>query len=399
MHLAPFLYGYCLKLGQFPYLPEGPSAITPFILGVICLIASDHLPRFTHFNLNLRAEITSLMISSPAESWQNFQESHQARLDAQAGQAEKTMQDTDEDALDPELGIGPEEIVAACVLATSLSDRRESLWMAQSAFKWARGWIKVFGSASGNMRTDLDRCSKVRRGIRLPRALGSSQRNGRQRRPTRRECGFCVMWVHFCLVLSSCHELIICQIVEGLEILQIGGPPPPRLEPSHWCHILVPRSIEPSPRTDISPHDILLTFQARLITMLRDWNHRRCEIGVSRAEYAVQAREHRRLASNTNGFLEWWREQLDAYQIDRLWTAQIGLFWLFAKVLVNEACASHLLSPSDMQMRTAAIGTMSDSAVKIFEMCAEWDPSSDIFSLPPSCFWVSQRFLSGHYHS
>lgn len=48
-----------------------------------------------------------------------------------------------DDPLDAEFGLGPEEIVAACVLATYMVDRREGALIARFAFRWARGWIRV----------------------------------------------------------------------------------------------------------------------------------------------------------------------------------------------------------------------------------------------------------------
>ena len=129
-HLSPSLFGYHLEFGHFPYLPDGPRTMTPFILAVLSLVSSERLSPFVNLHGPLRNEVTSLLLTSPAGSWQDLSTA-------------KTL-DGGEDALDPELGIGPEEIVAACILATFWSDSPgDGVVIASHAFRWARGWIKV----------------------------------------------------------------------------------------------------------------------------------------------------------------------------------------------------------------------------------------------------------------
>lgn len=105
--------------------------MTPFILGVECLLASERVPHLSTYHSILADEVKELLMKSPAESWQSLQDA---------------AQDTDsqgDDRLDPELGIGPEEIVAACVLSIWMSERPEASTIATSAFNWARGWINI----------------------------------------------------------------------------------------------------------------------------------------------------------------------------------------------------------------------------------------------------------------
>jgi hypothetical protein len=88
---------------------------------------------YPHHN-DLKSYVAKLLRNSPAESWQDLESS-------------KAVCNTDEtiDKLDPELGIGPEEIVGACILASYMRsdelDNRSTI--AEMAFTWARGWIKV----------------------------------------------------------------------------------------------------------------------------------------------------------------------------------------------------------------------------------------------------------------
>lgn len=133
--MSNFLYGYRLQFRKFPYLEGGPSTITPLILAVLCLISSERFAIHQHYRGPLIDEVQTLLGSSPAESWQTFE-----------GDQSKGFGDIEaDDPLDAEFGLGPEEIVAACVLATYMTDRREGALIARFAFRWARGWIKVSG--------------------------------------------------------------------------------------------------------------------------------------------------------------------------------------------------------------------------------------------------------------
>lgn len=135
--LSPLLFGYHLQFRHFPYLPDGPRTMTPFILAVLCVVSSERLIQFSELHTTLGKEVTHLLLTSPAESWQDISTSN------------LTAADDGEDALDPELGIGPEEIVGACILATFWSDQpSHGVVIASHAFRWARGWIKVSSHAT-----------------------------------------------------------------------------------------------------------------------------------------------------------------------------------------------------------------------------------------------------------
>lgn len=133
--LAPWLFGYRLEFGKFPYIPQGPSVITPFILSVMCLVASERVPSKHKHQRVLGTEVNQLLINSPADSFIST-------LESPFGGGSGIKDEDGEEELDPELGIGPEEIVGACILATFMTDRANAATIASSAFKWARGWIK-----------------------------------------------------------------------------------------------------------------------------------------------------------------------------------------------------------------------------------------------------------------
>ncbi len=143
-HLSPFLFGYQLQFGRFPYLPDGPKTMTPFILAVLCLVSSERLLQFSDMKDGFITEVLNMIESSPAESWLTFQTANAKTTTVVVTDGSGLGSGSGEDALDPELGIGPEEIVGASILATFWSGSpAQCRNLASCAFRWARGWINV----------------------------------------------------------------------------------------------------------------------------------------------------------------------------------------------------------------------------------------------------------------
>ena len=120
--------------------------MTPFILAVLCLVSCERLPRFTSLYGPIFYEVHSLLVTSPAGSWKvtGAAETENIML------AATSPTEIEEDTLDPELGIGPEEIVGACILAMYWRNTpEEAASIAAYAFTWARGWIKVSNNFTG----------------------------------------------------------------------------------------------------------------------------------------------------------------------------------------------------------------------------------------------------------
>lgn len=142
--MAPFLFGYQLKFGCFPYHPRGPATMTPLILGVTSLLASERMSVLSpDDHQRLAKDVLTEIARSPARSWITFDALKQAKSDHTSN---NTDNGGDDEWLNPEFGIGPEEIVGTCILASYMGVQfndtsRERI--AASAFKWARGWIKV----------------------------------------------------------------------------------------------------------------------------------------------------------------------------------------------------------------------------------------------------------------
>ncbi|EIW72567.1 hypothetical protein TREMEDRAFT_58737 [Tremella mesenterica DSM 1558] len=331
-NMSPLLFGYQLELGQFPYLPEGPRVITPLILGVMCLLASERIPKLFQYHTNLADEVKDLLLKSPAESWQDL------------ASATKVIDDKDEDQLDPELGIGPEEIVAACVLATWMSERPEAATIAASAFKWARGWIKLL---NGSPRYTIAAATGI-----VPEERKASNHDMAR------------IW-------------LLCYIVDGTEALQRNAPPSGR-DPLRYCEILIPA--DPRPRVRYDPHDILLTLHARLIDTLREWYIRRADIHNSghgpERQYSLLCR----LGDSTAAQLNLWKESLDQMGLDGMWTRQIHVFYGFARVLVNANVAQ--LPDRDLLRRRNHYAIGVDSALLMLEGCLQWK-AYELSHLPP----------------
>ena len=85
----------------------------------------------------------NMLMTSPAESWQTIQGSKEIRDAKNKEQVLGKALDADTNDWDAELGIGPEEIVAACVLAAYIGTKEHAKHIADYAFMWARGWTAV----------------------------------------------------------------------------------------------------------------------------------------------------------------------------------------------------------------------------------------------------------------
>jgi len=154
-----------------------------------------------------------------------------------------------------------------------------------------------------------------------------------------------------------------------------------------YCRVLIPDS--PQPGEYYTPNDVLLVFHARLITLLRDWYHSQCQLSMNKPDNAPLLSGHSRLASTFNAQLEWWRANLEVHCLDDVWTRQIDIFWLFARMLVNATTAKILLNGSNTRLRSASLAYSVEAAIGLLERCSAWDPGDDLTNLPPSYLSVS----------
>ena len=86
-----------------------------------------------------------MIVTSPAESWQTFQGSRNDRTEQMSAVGDAIQREVKGEELewDPELGIGPEEIVGVCALTSFMSERDHAKTISVHAFSWARGWASV----------------------------------------------------------------------------------------------------------------------------------------------------------------------------------------------------------------------------------------------------------------
>jgi hypothetical protein len=334
-----WLFGYRLEFNKFPYIPNGPCVMTPFILSVLCFISSERIPSMHGLQNILGQEVNTLLLNSPADSFIGTLAS------PLGGNGSRDEGDADEE-LDPELGIGPEEIVGACALAMYTSDREIAATIAASAFRWARGWIKW---------TSLT--------IPLPPTLGEVcgllpiKRDATQEDMAR-------IW-------------LLCYIVDGTEALQRDSSSPPKRDPLPYCNILLPDETQPGGK-ECTPNDVLLAFHARLITVIRNWYHRRGG--------ATMTDSMARLASQTNASLDMWRNALDSYNLDGGWMRHVNLFFEFARMLVNRTSARAI---ADKRAATSSLAMGTEAAVSFLEQCADWPQPDELVFIPPCYLNVS----------
>ncbi|BEI84348.1 hypothetical protein CcaverHIS002_0409520 [Cutaneotrichosporon cavernicola] len=352
--LVRWLFGYRLEFDKFPYIPNGPCVMTPFILSVLCFISSERIPAMHGLQHTLGNEVNQLLLNSPADSFLSTLDSpfssNAAHLNA-IGVGSGSRDDGDgEDELDPELGIGPEEIVGACMLAMFTVDRDIASAIAASAFSWARGWIKW------NSLT-----------IPLPPTLGEVcgllpiKRDATQEDMAR-------IW-------------LLCYIVDGTEALQRDSAILIRRDPSPYCHLLLPDTVLHGKQR--RPNDVLLAFHARLISLLREWYCRRANVDAT-VDGMVK------LANSTNANLDWWRTELDSYKLDGMWMRHINLFWEFARMLVNRTTAKSIGNKPEA-IPSWTIGTQ--AAVGFLEKCSQWPQPDELSFIPPA--YLNMMSLAG----
>ncbi|ORY34264.1 hypothetical protein BCR39DRAFT_517307 [Naematelia encephala] len=390
--LSPLLFGYPLQFGAFPYLPGGPMYMTPFITGVLCLLASERIPQYHHLYGELNVEVTKLLLKSPAESWQDISVRERILLRATADSNEpqdaSTLDDIgagepetgipqDADHLDPELGIGPEEIVGACALATFKTDRQAAGVVATHAFRWARGWVKVLRRAKIESKTIAELS-----GIVPP-----------ERKPT--DVQMARVW-------------LLCYVVDGIECLHRGDSTDPAYNIVEWCELLVPPSTLGSPSdvfpASLSPADVVLVYHARLVHILRDWVRKRRDLHAAHdgGPPHILWRQYKFLTSGTNSYLEVWRDNFENFRLDVSWSRQLMLLWYYAKVTVNVTAGRALAgSVHDERVRVASWSMGTEAAFTLLQTCADWEPKDALVSLPTaylSMFTMSAEVILEALH-
>ncbi|WVQ77018.1 hypothetical protein IAR50_006697 [Cryptococcus sp. DSM 104548] len=382
--MSGFLYGYRLQLGRFPYLPDGPATLTPLILSILCLVACDHIPRLAHLRAPLRDEVIEALRTSPAESWQNFD----ATVDRDFGDLDG------EDPIDGEFALGPEEIVGTCVMATWMLDGGEAAYMAQIAFRWARGWIGLLHNQSRGMTV----AEKV--------GIVPAERPATEEDMTR-------IW-----------------LMERLRSSELR--PPMDRDALKNCIQLLPPSTPPASHPP-DPFDLLLTLHAKLVMSLNEWRKQFGMLGQAATE-GKQA-QMKRLVLKMNGELDFWKANFDAVRPEGQGQGENAmlkwdytlLVWLFTKLNVNmalpDAFASHPrhfpaysnsalqsstqpryqsqppprlprlsetphLSAPDAQLREASLSKAADCAMQMLEVCASWQPREELLFFSPTYLFL-----------
>lgn len=142
---------------------------------------------------------------------------------------------------------------------------------------------------------------------------------------------------------------------------------------------------------------MLLVYHAKLLALLQNWHKDR--VNILRPSLDMRATGgappsselHKRLASRTNGNLDWWQDDLEQYRLGDVWTGQIQLDWLYAKVLVNSVASKNLWGGADEgRLREASRGLAVDSAMQLLRRCAAWTPREDLTNLPHAYLRVSR---------
>ncbi|WVF70291.1 hypothetical protein IAT40_005080 [Kwoniella sp. CBS 6097] len=371
-HISVFLYGYNLQFQKFPYI-GGPSVITPLLLAVLCLISSERFSSLHHYHPALAEEVSKLLSTSPAESWQTFEGSSYT---ADFGDVDG------DDPLDAEFGLGPEEIVAACVLATYMTEREEAVLIARSAFRWARGWIMLLSSSQPR--------------VTIAETVGFVPP---ERPATPKDMAR--IW-------------LLCYIVDSTERLQLSLPAPPPRDAQPYLDVLVPPELHAqSGPPFVHPQDVVLTIQASLLAMLNEWRGQLEALVANEPNpMTIGGLDNpKTLARTTNEQLDQWRHGIDTHkahsdplqQTQQTWQ-HIDITWLFVKMSVNGTLSTYLTSSSpslshlythptlhpdaksnsDKRLRDDSRRIVIDSARGFMQVCRSWTPKESLTNLSPT---------------
>ncbi|KAK4052317.1 hypothetical protein OIO90_004398 [Microbotryomycetes sp. JL221] len=281
--LAPHLCGFVLRMRAWPYLPTGKSNITPLILGSICLVAAERIPRFHSLLDKLESSDLrdSILNATPGLSF--------------APGSDSSKQNGLEPDLDLELGIGPEEISALLVYA-SLSHSTRSDQIARTAFEWTRGYLKTFMLPS-------------------PPPVTYGEVFGLL--PARRDLTF-ENWLRLWLFGY------VIDIQQSLHQENLA----PVFDPHYFCDTLLVQSAN-SPSLIDQQHDRELVAHARLCAIMQRVQYTRAALGWSSASTTDVIAA----ANSWNSELDrWWSEQdLTLTAID----ISLTMFKFFASLFVN----------------------------------------------------------------
>ena len=198
------------------------------------------------------------------------------------------------------------------------------------------------------------------------------------------------------------------QVVSGHEQGQITEGELPQLhDPMRWARALLPDTPDRDhDNSNTNPHDILLVFHARLISTLLEWRKSLAEI--ARQDYtrrpgttplAAMSYSHKRLASRTNASLDWWQDDLKSYRLDDIWTRQIQIDFLNAKVLVNSMASKNIGGgPEEDRLKEANRAFGVDAAYQLLRRCIAWSPPESIINLPQVYLKVGTEFLAHNWN-
>jgi len=141
---------------------------------------------------------------------------------------------------------------------------------------------------------------------------------------------------------------------------------------------------------DLLPHDVILSFHARLIACLRDFLHRQNQFRSSLSDSeAFPTSRYARLASGTNSQLQFWLSDLEGYDLATSETRRLMVTYYFARILVNHPSVDIFQRNGKEDLANAARSLAVDAAVDMLETCIAWEAKDDLPHLPWSSFRVS----------
>lgn len=181
---------------------------------------------------------------------------------------------------------------------------------------------------------------------------------------------------------------LLTYMAEGTHAVMSPDAISPGRDPEEFCRLVLSQS-RPEQANEIGLHDIILTENARTMSVYRQYLYDRSVL----AQQPISDARHQslqRLVSRTDSKLQGMRDALDIVHIPDHWVARkyLELFGIYARATVH-----HLAIRTSMpaRQRGASMGICMDLGMTLLEKCARWVPREDFVNSPQTAFLVRVR--------
>lgn len=181
---------------------------------------------------------------------------------------------------------------------------------------------------------------------------------------------------------------LLCYLAEGAHAILSPENIARGREPEDFCRLVLSQN-----QTEIEPHDIILTENARTMHVYRQYLYDRSVLAQQPVSDA-RHRELQRLVSRTDSKLQGMRDALEIVHIPDHWVSRkhLEFMGLYARAMVH-----HLAIKLDLpsRQRGASLGICMDVSMTLLEKLGRWVPREDFVNMTQPSFLVSASNSQG----